>query len=565
MAADPHGRAHSQLAVALCAFAYLYAFPYQANLNNPNENVRVYMTAALVEDGTYAIDGPRKRWGWVNDAARKDGHTYSVKAPGTSLLGVPGYALYLGACGLLDRPFDRIEVLWVLRLTASILPSLLALYLFHRWLSRQGHPPALRDAAFFSVALGSNLYAYGMLFVSHTASAIAAFAAFALLHDARGLPGPCRSWRAFAAGFAAAAVTLFEYPGLPCSVVLTLFALGVLWPRGGLRSIAAFAVGGLLPTLAVMHFQWSAFGNPLTPGHLFVESRKFRQAHHEGFYGAVAPNMESLHGLLTDPGAGLFPLTPLLVFGLPGLALLCAKRGRRAEGLCATAICLLTVLAIASMNNWRGGWTVGPRYLALTIPFLAWAALVALDRVARVSEAVSVALALGATAVGMLASGLPSVYYPHLMPAVTRPLPQVLSVLIAHDFAPMNAGNLFGVYGTRSMIPLLLAALAALALCLSSVRARRMRLLLSVGAAVVALCMAVPVLKRPEGYDPDARGALAFITRRWFPEGHDRAARLRAELKRQTTVSDADRRRLARVYAQEGRKREARRALRGNP
>src|SRR5687767_7718645 len=89
-------RRHSLIAVALCACAYLYVFPYQWRLNNPNENVRFYMTAALVEEGRYEIDGMRKRWGWVNDAAIHGGHVYSVKAPGASLLAVPGYALYHG-------------------------------------------------------------------------------------------------------------------------------------------------------------------------------------------------------------------------------------------------------------------------------------------------------------------------------------------------------------------------------------------------------------------------------------------------------------------------------------
>ena len=46
---EPPAASTAPRALALCAFAYLYVFPYQAQLNNPNENVRFYMTAAIVE------------------------------------------------------------------------------------------------------------------------------------------------------------------------------------------------------------------------------------------------------------------------------------------------------------------------------------------------------------------------------------------------------------------------------------------------------------------------------------------------------------------------------------
>jgi hypothetical protein len=563
MGIDPDSRGHRIFALAICALGYLYVFPYQSRLNNPNENVRLYMTAAIVEEGRYEIDGMRERWGWVNDAAKYGGHLYSVKAPGTSLLGVPAYAAYLGACELIGAEPDRTVALWLCRLTATILPTLLWLYFFHAWLTRQAFAAPTRDAAFFSVALGSLLYGYGMLFVSHTLSAVAAFWAFMLLHDLRTERGAAPRHAAFAAGLLAAATTFFEYPGLIASVVLTAYAAYVLWPRGGPRALAAYAAGGAIPTLLVMHFQWRAFGSPFTPGHLFVESAAFREAHHQGFYGAVGPSGAALQGLLIDLGAGLFPLTPLLIFALPGLLDLLRTPARRAEALCALALVVLTVLGIASMNNWRGGWTIGPRYLAVTVPFLAWMALHGFEWLAERSEGQAIAAAVGTTGVGLIASGIPSAYYPHLPPEITRPLPELMSVLIAHDFAPRNAGNLVGAYGTASMAPMLFVATTALAFCLRSIEAPRRRLALGGAALFVMLALAAPLLKRPEGND--ASGAVAFITRRWTPAGHDEASMLAAQLRQQERMREADLRELARLYAQEGRKREARRALAGKP
>jgi hypothetical protein len=570
---------HSLIALAICAFAYLYVFPYQAKLNNPNENVRFYMTAALVEQGRYEIDALRARFGWVNDAATHAGHVYSVKAPGTSLLAVPGYALYLALGRAFDRPFDRVEALWACRLAASILPTLIWLWFLHRWLSRRGHHPVLRDAVFFSVALGSLLYGYGMLLVSHTLSAAAAFSAFMLLYDARERDERCSPLRACLAGLLVSATTLFEYPGLPCSIVLTVYAWFALRPRverttdrprswlhafGSFGPVLAFACAGMLPALVMMHFQLHAFGSAFRPGHLMVENAAFRQAHHQGFYGAVGPHLSTLYGLLLDLGAGLFPLTPVLLLSLPGFLILLRERGRRAEGWCALAVTVLTVLAIASMNNWRGGWTIGPRYLALCVPFLAWVALIGLERFAEHAEPHAIVLGLGALLASLLASGLPSAYYPHLPPELTRPLPQLFAVLIAHDYAPLNAGAWLGLYGTASMLPLLAAALAALGLCLAPVAGLRLRLLLAVFSVVVAACLTAPLWHRPAS-EPGVPGAVAFITMHWSPEGHDRAARLQSELRSRPTMRDDDLRHLAELYDSEGRGHEAQRARRGRP
>jgi hypothetical protein len=383
-----------------------------------------------------------------------------------------------------------------------------------------------------------------------------------LLYDAREQSAPCSAGRAFWAGLLAAAATLFEYPALPCSVALTVYALYVLRARGGVRAIGAYAAGGMIPALVMMHFQWRAFGNPFTPGHLFVENDALRAAHHQGLYGATGPSLEALHGLLIDLGAGLFPLTPLLVFGVFGLVQLARDRARKPDAIAAIAIVVLTVLVISSMNNWRGGWTIGARYLALVVPFLAWAALPVLTQLAERSEALAISLALGATATGILASGLPSAYYPHLPPEITRPLPQLFSILIAHGYAPPNAGAWLSVYGTASMLPLLLVALAALALCLRPVEGARARAVLAGGSLLAAVGMSA-LLFTPASHERGVPEAVAFITRHWSPPGHDAAARLNSALRNQAVVNDADLRRLAELYVQEGRTREAQRARAG--
>lgn len=545
-------------ALALCGAAYLYVFPYQPRINNPNENVRLYMTAALAEQGTYVIDDYRRRWGWVNDCAVRDGRYYSVKAPATSFLGVPVYWAYQSLTEATSLAFDRTVAIWLLRIFASILPWLVFLFFFHRWLGRHTSSALVRDGVFLSVALGSCLYGYGMLFMSHTLSAAAAFGAFMILHDAKHA-GRIRTGRAFFAGLLAAMVTLLEYPGIVASVALTLYALWAVRPW--VRMIP-FALGGLIPTAAMMHFQWRCFGSPFSPGHLFVESEFLRGRHEEGFFGAVGIQWEALYGLLIHPGAGLFPLTPILIFAAVGFVVLWRSARTRADGTTVGGIFFLTVLGIAVMNNWRGGWTIGPRYLALVYPFLGWVALIGLEPLVRRAPRVTATIVVGTTLVGLVLSGIPSAYYPHYPIPVDRPLSQVVAVLIDHGYAPYTASNLSGVYSGASMIPLAVLGVVAIGWLAWALETPRERALALGAGTALALALIWPLAIDPRPDEPRVREAVALITETWMPLGHDRVARLSLRLRdAPTSAGWFD---LADLLEVEGRDREAREArLRG--
>ena len=546
----------------ILALAYMYAFPYQDRTNNPNENVRFFMTAALVDDHTFALDRVRSEWGWVNDAAVYQGHAYSVKAPGTSYLGVPGYWLYRRFCDATQHPLDRTTALWVVRFTASILPTLWFLFAFHRWLARRGGPPVLRDSVVLSIGVGSMLFAYGMLFVSHTLSAATAFGAFMILERAR-REGAISGWRAIAAGFLAASVTAFEYPGFFTTALLCVYALFAIRRR---EYLVNFGFGALLPTLSVLGFHRACFGNALTPGHRYLEAEAFRGLANEGFYGSGSFHAEAAGNLLFDLGYGLFPLTPVLLLAVIGYPALIANKRTRVDGWFALLIPLCTFALICTMNNWRGGWTVGPRYLAVAYPFLGWAAFEGGRVIARTYPRGIGAFAVASLSVGMLASGGPSVYYPHMPEAITRPLPQLIRVLVRWDFAPYNAGSylagLWGhdFHGSISMLPIALLALFAVVFASWGERKTQDRLVVFLGSMLFASWMLAPLVAN--NADAVTAGeATAGLLGYWDPSGYDRAARLEARI-RSGTASDDDWRALPRVYAGEGRTLEAEAAQR---
>jgi len=398
------------------------------------------------------------------------------------------------------------------------------------------------------------------MFVSHTQSAAVAFGAFALLHRARE-QGEISKGRAFWAGLLAASVTLFEYPGIVASVALSVYALAAVRPR---KHLVFFALGGLIPALFVMHFQWQAFGSPFTPGHLFVENASLRAAHHEGLYGADGFHLDAAWKLLVHPYYGLFALTPLFALAPVGLVRLCARRAERVAVAASLGVVLLSYLVICTMNNWHAGWSVGPRYLAVVVPFVAWWALEGLDAVAARAPTVARTLALGTALASIVLSGVPSAWYPHPPPPPDFPWPlaELYPVLVAHGFAPSNAGNLVGVYGTASMVPIVLVAVGAL-LWAGWQGARP-------GARALGLALALPLaagivapFAMPRERTPEAERALAFVTSTWTPPGHDRASVIEQRLRDRPAAPSAaaDLWKLADLYRAEGREREARAAM----
>ena len=508
-------RRSSWIVTGICAFVWLYVFPYYPAVNNPNENIRVYMTAAIAEQGTYQIDTIRARWGWTNDAACVDRlpdrtqacsgyrppdgaerHYYSVKAPGLSLLGVPFYWMYLQFADQVER----VEAVWLLRVFANILPLLFFIFLFHRWLLRRFRTEVAHLGA-LGVALGTCVLAYGYLFVSHSLSAATAFGAFALIDAQRRKDGGHGS--AWLAGLLTAGTSLLEYPCFIVSVVLSLFALTM--PR---RRWLAFLFGALLPTLVMMHFQWSAFGSPWRPGHLFVETTAFRALHEQGFFGANRFHSEAAVRLLFDRRLGFISQSPWLALFPLGLVLWWRQR-RRAAALTAWFAIVLLYLSVCFLENWDGGWVIGPRYLVVLYPFAAVLSLSALQRVNRTAAHGAFA---GMMVVGIFAAGLPSMYYPHLAPEVDFPLPQIISPLIDMGLAPPNAGHRLGLRGNLSMLPIAAALVAAAALVLQPLSR------LGRAKALAAGLVAFTIFIAPHwvGFEPKPL-SLQFVSAHWFP------------------------------------------------
>jgi hypothetical protein len=432
------------------AAAYLYVFPYFPKIHSANELPRVYLVKAMAEDGTFAIDRGVARWGATADVSPWGGHQYSNKAPGSSMLVVPVYAAVRAVAG---EP-SLAATMWLCRVVAGVVPMLLFLVLLDRFLARWAEAPA-RRLVLVGYALGSMAMTYSILYISHQLAAVCAGAAWILALDHAEGRRPVRAMAA--AGLLAGASVLVEYqaafalPPLAAHVIVVLSRRRP--PRRELaRAVGVAAVAAALPIAALLAYHQACFGSPWRTG--YDASQTFAQYHQHGFLGITALRWEAFRGSTLSPDNGLFTLSPWWLLAIPGGVLLW-RRGERALVLACASVAAIYLLFISSINFWRGGWTVGPRYITVMLPFLLplVAAAVSAASTVRHRRALLLGLAAGALLAGVVIYTAAAATFPHWPDRYRSPLYEVTFRLLADGLAAPSLGSWLGLPGTAGVLP----------------------------------------------------------------------------------------------------------------
>jgi hypothetical protein len=506
-------RLRRSAAWALVSAAYLCASPYFEQLNNPNENVRVWATRAIVAHGVLDIDAVVREWGYVNDKAKNERHVYSSKAPGVSFLGVPVLFAQTKLRALLGwgSPGKRETTFW-LRLFVVKLPMCAFLWAFARFVERRTGSAFARDLLVLALGLGTMLYPYGGMFVGHALAAAAAFSAFMLL-DRSEEPG--RAGRIALAGGLAAAAVVLEYQVLLVAVALAAHAL--LRHR---RRAAWFALGALPPAVALGAYHQALFGKPWTFPYANIENPVFAQtAHAAGFHGLSWPHLGTFPTFLFSPAYGLFAFSPVL---LPGLvvAVWLVRRGgpaspaARAEAWLVLAVCAAMFLFLSGMSNWRAGWCVGPRYIAVVAPFLLLPVIQMWPAIARRWWATAglVGLAAASAVLNVVSGAL----YPHYPELLANPVFELAFPLLGAGYAPYGLGWALGLRGLAATAPLALLVAGAFALVAAGPdRARRAgHAGLALGVAALFLTALGSAARTPR---VERARVQAFVRATWEP------------------------------------------------
>jgi hypothetical protein len=555
-AVPENARAITRVFFTLTFAIYVGVYPYLAALNNPNENVRTYMTMALVEGSTLRIDDVVARHGWVNDMAKIGGaagggepHLYSVKGPAVSYAGIPVYWAFTKIAHLFGRSVPNInapddartrwlrDATFVLRLFVVQLPCFAFLIAFERWLRRATHDVSLRLSTVAAVGLGTNYLAYSHMFASHALTAATAFGAFALATRALNHDLASRTAsRAFAAGLLAACTTLLDYHTLPLTLVLAAYAAFAFRQRFALAMLAS---GLAVPALVLLHFHWRAFGNPLMTGHGFSENEDYAVLLNTGYLGLGVPSPRAAWLLAFSRSFGLFGTAPFLALGLLAIPFGLVRApvthehdARRVERI-ATATWLLAMAllwtTVSSAINWRGGWTIGPRYLGAAPPFFAYGAVTALEQIAQRkphTRELATSVAAGAALAGVVQTGVVSMFVSSLPEEITRPLVQLIVPLLRQGHTPYNVFDILGIRSAAPWAILVLMLLAAAIVSAFAGVARSQFIARAAVIAVVAAILTLPVLVRAPGMPENsaalesAAARVAFLRDAWEPKGH---------------------------------------------
>jgi len=369
------------LALLLC---YAYVFPRWAD---PNQNSRLNMVFAVVEEGTFQIDSYVAN---TVDYAKVGEHYYSDKAPGAALLGIP---IYAALAPVLDTPLlsavtARLEshsafagtlrvegsgvsaqkvrfaiVQVVLSFLLAALPTAALAALLFLWLQAVTPMVWPRLVVALGYGLATPAFAYANAFYGHQLSAFLLFAAFYLLARA---PAHIGAGRALLVGLLGYAFVT-EYPVALMVAPIGVYALYGFWRRRQLAPLLWLATGGLVVAAGWMWYNITIFGGPLELG--YSRSELWTDQHHTGFMSLTTPTLDAVWGITFSPFRGLFLLSPWLLLALPGFVLWRRNGSLRAEWWLALSITAAIFLFNASSSMWWGGFAVGPRYLLPLLPF----------------------------------------------------------------------------------------------------------------------------------------------------------------------------------------------------
>lgn len=366
---------------------YTYIFPRWAD---PNQNSRLDMIVAVVDDGTFQIDN------YVHntvDYAKIGEHYYSDKAPGAAFLGIPIYAglkLVLDApmldhlmvkltnseafkgtlredgSGILRQKIHFALAQVIVTFVVAALPSALLGVLMYHVLARFTSKTWPRIAIVLGYGLLTPAFAYAGAFYGHQLSAALLFGAFYLAFTCR----PSLSTKSLLTiGLLLGYSVVTEYPTILMGGILYLYTFFILYRAGQWPRIGWVTLTGGIIAAGWMVYNTMIFGGPLTLG--YSHSELWQNQHHTGFMSLNLPHWEAIWGITFGLFRGLFVLSPFLLLSIPGFVLWWRSGEHRPEFWTAISSVLTIFLFNASSTMWWGGFAIGPRYLLPMLPFLA--------------------------------------------------------------------------------------------------------------------------------------------------------------------------------------------------
>ena len=368
-AREPDRRARWAVVGALALVTVLFtgAFPPFAN---PNELSRIETVYAIVEQGTFRIDGALQALGDHEDKAASGGHFYSNKAPGLAFASVPVYRLLRFVFPVPRKPAGG-ALLFLLRLlTVGVATTLAVARLLRRL------PPRMAPLLAAALAFGTPLLYYGRSLLSHAWSAALLFLAWDLLLVAEERAERQRvGLLVTLAGLLSGWALISEYTVLPITAFFVLRA-GARGSRGRMLLAAA---GAAVPVALLMGYQAACFGSPLTPSYAKEAFPAYAELASRPLFGFGLPSPRVFLDYLVHPARGILVFSPFLAWAAAGFVRWWKSREDRADFIYAFGSTVTFFVLMSAYPTWHGGWSLGSRYLVPVFFLLVLAATRALE------------------------------------------------------------------------------------------------------------------------------------------------------------------------------------------
>ena len=361
-------RKFDYLVVFLIALIFYGYFIKQGDWNI---NSRLGLVKAVVEESRLTIDTYHTGDFATEDKAFANGHYYSDKAIGASILGAIAYWPIYKLNGAISS--YSLFVMLITLLAISVPAALLA-PLIYKMVLNSTHERWFALAVASFICIGTAIFPYAGAFYGHSLAAMMAFGAFCLWMDVNQFDATITTGRSFLSGLLIGFLVITEYPTALIAAILIGYALYIVWSKKALtdwKFLLPFAAGGGIALALLLFYNAICFGSPFTTGYAFENLKEFQESYNSGVMAFAWPNPVTLFYMTFHAAQGVFIQSPVLFIAMGGIFWAAQNKSLRAEFITAMSIILIFFLMFSGVRLWWGGDAFSSRYLIPVLPFFA--------------------------------------------------------------------------------------------------------------------------------------------------------------------------------------------------
>jgi hypothetical protein len=353
--------------MAVVAYGYFSASP------DWNSNSRLALVKAVVDEKRFEIDTYHLGSFITMDESFVNGHFYSDKAIGSSLIGM---AFYIPIRSLFSRihyvlkiqAFKELMTFLVISLLSAFLAPLL--YSFAKQISnRSGH--ALLVTAV--ICFGTAFYKYSTIYYGHTLAGLFLFTVFFIWFNIKN-EEKINPLKVLISGYFLGYAIATEYPTVIIVLCLAFYIFYVLKKKHCLldwKTYIYLIVGMVVPLSLLLIYNAVVFGHPLKTGYSYEVFQIFVEGHSDGLIGIGWPDLSALFYMTFHTKMGIFWQSPVLLLAFVGWFRMWKNSSYQAEALLSFGIVLIYFLVMSGYYIWWGGAVFTPRNVIPVFPFFA--------------------------------------------------------------------------------------------------------------------------------------------------------------------------------------------------